>query len=311
MMRILVTGLGGPAGINVVSLLPRGSVVAACDSNPRKREDLLRTGNSGVRFYTVPHARSHEAFKRAANEIIKRERIDVLIPTVDEELLVFSYRPAHFNARVVVSPYMTVKTCDDKALLYESVRDEPFCPGFVVTDRRQGLASFGPGPVFMKPRRGRGSRGARLFKNYTEIPRELINTSNVFCEYLPGQEYTADVLCDLEGNLVLAVPRKRLEVIRGISKRGETQRHPEIEENVKKLCGILKFIGPSNMQFKADTSGEMKLVEINPRFSGGLPITAEAGADVPGFLYSMLSGKGIPQTEWREGVFENRIAGMK
>ncbi len=310
-MRILVTGLGGPAGINVVSLLPGGSVVAACDSNPRKREDLVRTGNSGVRFYTVPHARSHDAFKRAVNEIIKRERIDVLIPTVDEELLVFSYRPAHFNARIVVSPYTTVKTCDDKALLYESVRDEPFCPRYVVTDSRQGLAAFGPGPVFMKPRRGRGSRGTRLFQNYMEIPQELINRDNVFCEHLPGQEYTADVLCDLEGNPVVAVPRKRLEVRDGICTRGETQRHPEIEEKIKKLCSILRFIGPANMQFKADTSGRMKLVEINPRFSGGLPITAEAGANTAELLYSMLSGKGIPQTEWREGVFENRIMRMK
>ncbi len=307
-MRILVTGLGGPAGTNVVNLLPGGSVAAACDSNPKKREELVRTGNSGVRFYTVPHARSQDAFKRGINEIIRRESIDMVIPTVDEELLVFSYRPEHFNARIVVSPYTTIKICNDKALLYERVRDEPFCPGYVVTDSRQELAVFGPGSVFMKPRQGRGSRGTRLFQNYMEIPRELINRDNVFCEHLPGQEYTVDVLCDLEGNPVVTVPRKRLEVRAGISTRGETQRYPEIEENVKKLCSILRLIGPANIQFKADTSGKMKLVEINPRFSGGLPITAEAGANTAELLYRMLSGKGIPQINWKEGVFENRIA---
>lgn len=306
-MRILVTGLGGPAGTNVVNLLPSGSVVAACDSDPKKREELVRTGNSGVRFYTVPHARSHDAFKRAMNEIIKRENIDVLIPTVDEELPVFSYRPAHFNARVVVSPYITIKTCNDKALLYERLREEPFCPRYAVTDSRQGLAVFGPEQVFMKPRQGRGSRGTRSFQNYMEIPGELINRDNVFCEHLPGQEYTADVLCDLEGNPVVIVPRKRLDVRDGISTRGETQRHPEIEENIKKLCSILRLVGPSNMQFKADATGRMKLVEINPRFSGGLPITAESGANTAELLYRMLSGKSVPQADWREGVFENRI----
>ncbi len=306
-MRILVTGLGGPAGTNVVNLLPAGSVVAACDSNPKKREELARTGVSGVRFYTVPHARSHDAFKRAINEIIKRENIDVLIPTVDEELLVFSYRPEHFNARVVVSPYTTIKTCNDKALLYSAISDEPFCPRHVVTGTRQDLAVFGSGPVFMKPRQGRGSRGTRYFQNYAEIPQELISRDNVFCEHLPGQEYTVDVLCDLGGIPVVMVPRKRLDVISGISSRGETQRHPEIEEKVKKLCNILRFMGPSNMQFKADRTGSMKLVEINPRFSGGLPITAEAGANIPELLCMMLSGKDIPRTEWKEGIFNNRI----
>jgi carbamoyl-phosphate synthase large subunit len=306
-MRILVTGLGGPAGTNVVNYLPEGSVVAACDADPRKREELIRTGKTGVRFYTVPHASSQDAFKRAINEIIKRENIDVIIPTVDEELMVFSYRPEHFNARAVVSPYMTIKTCNDKALLYEKIREETFCPRCAVTDKKQELAIFGTWPIFMKPRIGRGSAGTHHFQNYTEISQELITRDRVFCEHLPGQEYTVDVLCDLGGSPLVIVPRKRLEVRGGISMKGETQRHPEIEEKVKKLCSILKFIGPVNMQFKADDSGSMKLVEINPRFSGGLPITADAGANTAGLLCRMLSGETVFPPEWREGVFENRI----
>lgn len=306
-MRILVTGLGGPAGTNVVNCLPEGSVIAACDANPAKKEELARTGKRGVRFYTVPHASSSDAFKRAINEIIRRDNIDAVIPTVDEELMVFSYRPEHFNARVVVSPYITIKTCNDKALLYDRVRDEAFCPDYAVTGSRQELARFGTGPVFMKPRVGRGSAGTQLFRNYTEIPQEDITVSNMFCENLPGDEYTVDVLCDLDGIPVVIVPRKRLEVRSGISMRGETRKHPEIEENVKKLCSILKFIGPANMQFKADPSGRMKLVEINPRFSGGLPITADAGANTAELLYRMLSGERPEPHEWREGVFENRI----
>ncbi len=219
-MKILITGLGGPAGISVVSLLPDGSVGAVCDSDPRKREDLERIGKADVRFYTVPHGDRRDAFKRAINEIIRRENIDTIIPMVDEELVTFSYRPEHFNARIVVSPYITIKTCNDKALLYDKVRDNPFCPMYTVTNKKQDLAVFGPGPVFMKPRVGRGSRGTRFFNNYTEIPKEDVSNRNVFCEYLPGQEYTVDVLCDFDGTPVVIVPRKRLETKRGISMIG-------------------------------------------------------------------------------------------
>jgi carbamoyl-phosphate synthase large subunit len=307
-MKILVTGLGGPAGTNVVALLPKGAVGAACDADPRKKADLERVGRGDVRFYTVPHGVTQDAFKRAINEIIRRNNIDVIIPTVDEELLVFSYRSEHFNARIVSSPYQTIKTCNDKALLYEKVSDQTFCPRHMVTDKRQDLAVFGTAPVFMKPRTGRGSRGTRHFNNYTEIPQELITDKNVFCEYLPGQEYTVDVLCNFEGEPVVIVPRKRLETRNGISIRGETQKNPEIEENVKKLCLILKFIGPSNMQFKADSEGVMKLVEINPRFSGGLPITAASGANTPELLYRLLQGEQVKEPSWTEGTFENSIA---
>ncbi len=306
-MRILVTGVGGPAGTNVVGLLPAGSVKAACDSDPAKRQELRRIGREDVRFYTVPNARSTDAFKRAVNSIIKKEGIDCIIPTVDEELLAFSRRPGDFNARVMVSPYETVKTCIDKALLYEKVKGQPFCPRHVVTGNRQDLALFGTEPVFMKPRVGRGSRGTSMFTNYSCIPDERITADNIFCEYLPGQEYTADVLCGLDGRPLVTVPRKRLETRKGTSMKGETHRNPQILDNVKKLCGILKFIGPANMQFKPDSKGLMKLVEINPRFSGGLPITAEAGANTPVFLVRMLSGEKVAPPEWREGVFENRL----
>lgn len=306
-MRILVTGLGGPAGTNVVNFLPPESVAAACDADPTKRTELERIGRPDVKFFTVPHAGNKDAFKMAINQIVIRYNIDTVIPTVDEELMVLSYRPEHIDARVIVSPYPTIKACNDKALLYESLRDKSFCPGYVVTDNRQDLASFGTEPVFMKPRTGRGSRGIMLFSNYVEIPQELINKGNIFCENLPGQEYTADCLFDPEGNPIVMVPRKRVEVNNGISARGETQRHPEIEENIKKLSSIFKFIGPVNIQFKADPAGRMKLVEVNPRFSGGLPITAEAGVNIPELLCRMLSDQHVTAPAWREGVFENKI----
>ncbi len=61
------------------------------------------------------------------------------------------------------------------------------------------------------------------------------------------------------------------------------------------------------MQFKAGSEGRMKLVEINPRFSGGLPITAESGANTPELLYRMLKGEHVTEPVWKEGVFENKI----
>jgi carbamoyl-phosphate synthase large subunit len=306
-MRILVTGLGGPAGTNVVNFMPDGAVVAASDSDSSKKAELQRIGKADVKFFTVPPAINSDAFRHAISQIVISENIDVVIPTVDEELLVLSCRQEEINARIVVSPYETIRTCSDKALLYEKLSGQPFCPRYVVAENRQDLSRLGTGNVFMKPRRGRGSRGVRSFNGYTEIPEDKINKDNVFCENLPGQEYTTDCLFDFDGTPLVIVPRKRLEVKGGVSSRGETERHGEITENVKKLSGIFKFIGHVNIQFKADPSGMMKLVEINPRFSGGLPITAESGANTAELLYELLSGNRVKEPAWKEGVFENKI----
>ncbi len=306
-MRIMVTGLGGMAGTNVVKLMPKGSVVAACDANPTMRSELQRISMPEVKFFTVPHASNKDAFKMAINQIVIRYNIDTIIPTVDEELMVLSYRPEHVDAEVIVSPYATIRTCNDKAKLFEAVQEESFGPRFVVTESKQDLASFGTSRIFMKPRVGRGSRGVQAFQNYSEIPNELVNKQNVFCEYLPGTEYTVDCLFDMDGRPIVIVPRKRLEIFQGKSAVGETQRNPVLEDNVKKLSALFKFIGHVNIQFKPDNDGTFKLVEINPRFSGGLPITAEAGANTPELLYQLLSGENVCPPVWKEGVFENTL----
>ncbi len=36
--------------------------------------------------------------------------------------------------------------------------------------------------------------------------------------------------------------------------------------------------------------------EINPRFSGGIPLTIEAGADFPRMLVDLVAGKRVPAT---------------
>ena len=152
-----------------------------------------------------------------------------------------------------------------------------------------------------RPRdRSSGADQGRVFDLGNRVIAQGPVKENVFCEFLPGTEYTVDCLFDMEGEPVVIVPRKRLEVFNGKSSLGETQRNPILEDNVKKLSALFKFIGHVNIQFKPDQDGTFKLVEINPRFSGGLPITAEAGANTPELLFKLLSGEKVSPPAWQE-----------
>ena len=64
----------------------------------------------------------------------------------------------------------------------------------------------------------------------------------------------------------------------------------------------LKFIGPINIQFKLDSQGIPKLVEINPRLSGGFPITAASGINTLELLYKLIKGERINPDSlvWKE-----------
>jgi carbamoyl-phosphate synthase large subunit len=195
-----------------------------------------------------------------------------------------------------------VEVCNDKFLFYERFREYGFSPRYVVTDRKEDLAVFGREKIFMKPRIGRGSRGTRIFDDFGEIPDELVNRSNVFCEYLPGHEYTADVLCGFDGKPIVIMPRKRLEVLKGVCVKGRMEKNRKIIKNIEKMCEVLKFTGPINIQFKLDSKGTPKLVEANPRFSGGLPISIKAGVNPLTLLYDLVQGKKIEREKlaWKE-----------
>ena len=54
----------------------------------------------------------------------------------------------------------------------------------------------------------------------------------------------------------------------------------------------LPFRGPINIQCRVH-KGRPTVFEINPRFSGGIPLTIEAGADFPAMLLQLHAGRPV------------------
>ncbi len=72
----------------------------------------------------------------------------------------------------------------------------------------------------------------------------------------------------------------------------------------KKLLDALCWVGPAMVEFKRHPgTGELKLLEINPRFWGMLPLAIEAGVDFPHLLYRLACGENFdPVTKYQAGV---------
>ena len=103
-----------------------------------------------------------------------------------------------------------------------------------------------------------------------------------------------DVLVDRDGSVAACVPRWRLETKSGISTKGLTFDDERVLGVVTQAVGLLGVQGVVNVQGFVDDRSEtpVQIVELNPRFSGGLPLSLAAGADLVGeFLRGTL---GLP-----------------
>ncbi len=292
---VVVTGAGGPAGVAVVrTLVDRGEQVVAVDADPE-----------GVGLALAPLARVvPRAGDGALIDALCALSTEVggataLVPTVAEELAELHggrERLAAAGVQLWLPDPEAVATCLDKArfaaaMAAAGVPVPPTAPA-----ERGGPAPTLPGPWVVKPRFGRGSRHVLFAESEAELAAALLLVPDpIVQQRAPGTEFTADALVDRNHELVGLVCRWRLETRGGISTRGTTFVDPAVTEAVAGALAAADLEGPANVQGFAEGSS-VWITEINPRFSGGLPLSLAAGADLVGEYLRAVRG-GAPRPE--------------
>lgn len=102
-------------------------------------------------------------------------------------------------------------------------------------------------------------------------------------EYLEGREYSVDCVGD-NGKLIVAVPRKKPQSSAATGQRIDM--HADILAACATLTENYGLNGCFNVQFR-ETGGQPRLLEINPRMSGGISMACAAGPNLP---YIALAG---------------------
>jgi carbamoyl-phosphate synthase large subunit len=226
--------------------------------------------------------------------IASAERVSLVVPTIDDELPLFSAAIPLFNnagIRVAVSPLATTLLCNDKYATCRALAEKGIAAAAsYLPSSMPASPSF---PLFIKPRRGRGGVGAFAIHNAREleffldyVPEPLVQ------DYLTGPEFTIDMLCDFAGRPLSIVPRERVVIRAGVIDRGRTVKDPALIELAEACAAALSFAGAVNVQCRV-VDGRPTVFEINPRFSGGIPLTIEAGADFPSMLVRLAAGRRV------------------
>lgn len=331
MIRVLVTAIGGGGHgdqiFKALRLAPPGRyTIFGADANPHCPQAALVQ-----RFFTLPPARDPE-YMTVLLRTCKELGVKALFHGCEPELLLFAANRQRIEEAGIFLPIndtALIQLCMDKAKTNARLAELGFpAPRYVSVTRESEFEAVDWFPVVVKPTVG-GSGSANVFiaqdmKELKALAAYLglggITSGFVVQEYVgtPDQEFTVGVLHDLDGRYVNAIAVKRhlnsglsvrtsvnnrtgrkelgsrLVISSGVS-QGDIGRYEEVTKQCREIADRLGSRGPLNLQCRF-VDGNVRVFEINPRFSGTTSLRAMVGLNEPDLLMRRhLLGQDIGQ----------------
>jgi len=239
--------------------------------------------------------------------------IDLIIPLIDSDLLPLARAKPRFaeaGGTVVVSEARTVEICRDKLKAFHHLTAARIDTPRTWTYEEARRMANPPLPVFVKPRAGSAGAGLHLIEtryDLEQIPRWVDDP--IVQEYVRGEEFTLDAYTGFDGRPACVVPRRRIRVRGGEVSQAQVVLDPEVIAIGRKVVGALQGCrGVVTIQCIRAFNGRISVIEINPRFGGGVPLSIAAGADMPRWLLAEHLGRKptIPETATRDSLVMSR-----
>lgn len=242
-------------------------------------------------------------------QICKEDKIDLLIPTIDTDLVALSENRERFKdigTHVMISAPDKIQICRDKNNTSKFFMDCGLRAPMPVNDWRMYDAGY---PAFIKPKDGSSSINAYKVKSVEELEVYAGQVEDYIVQpFVDGHEYTIDIFCDWDGNPVSIVPRERLQVRAGEVLKTQICMDQIMIEESKILCSVFKPCGPLTVQFIRDATGIDWFIEINPRFGGGAPLSMKAGARSAEAILKLMDGDEVSYcTDISDGAIYSRF----
>ncbi len=307
MIRILFTGVG-----RRIELLQAFRNAALVLNKDLKIYDADMAGTAPALAY-CDYVRRVVAMKNPAYiddliEICKEDKIDLLIPTIDTDLMILSENRESFEqigTKVMISAPDKIIICRDKNNTSQFFVDCGLHAPMPVNDWKEYKSGY---PAFIKPKDGSSSINAFKVENEEELEVYASQVEDYIIQpFVSGKEYTIDVFCDWNGNPISIVPRERIQIRAGEVLKTQIFMDQTMIEESKALCKAFKPCGPMTVQLIRDDEGVDWFIEINPRFGGGAPLSMKAGARSAEAILRLLDNEGIGDYQISDGAIYSRF----
>ena len=245
--------------------------------------------------YLVPSIMDEFNYIQSLLDICKKENIDMLLSFYDLDYFVISKYINEFKSIGVIpiiSSFEVNSIAFDKFKTYQFLKNNGFnTPKTWLSKDYTKLRKI-DFPVIVKPRFGFGSKYIQLANNHDEIEfflRYYKDNELIIQEFLEGEEYSFDILSDLNSRTIVAVTKRKIKMRAGETDQGYAIHNDRLTNLAYRLSQQLKHVGPLDVDFFM-VNDEPFILEFNPRFGGGYPITHLAGVDFTKLIIDMVKG---------------------
>ena len=268
---ILLTGVG--KRYDIVSAFSRLAFTIAADPNP------LAPAQYAADVQVVPPRIDDAGYTDFLAQLVEKHDVRAVIPLTDLDIHVLAAAdlPAFVPSPDVCSA-MYDKYAAHELLLSLGLPSPPtVLPG-------QEPDSY---PVMVKPRQGSGARSIHHARTRQEMEFfiDYVDEPVMIQRLMDGPEFSIDLLCDLDGRCLNAIPRTMLESRGGESIKGQVIDDPVLIELAREVAETLPLRGPGTVQVFRDSEIGIGITDINPRFGGAFPAP----------MYAALDGRSYPE----------------
>jgi predicted ATP-grasp superfamily ATP-dependent carboligase len=323
---VLVTDAARGSAIAIIRSLGRqGLRVIAADSEPRSPGFYSRFASERLRY--PPPAQAPDELVETLVQAAHERRIDLIVPVTDETVMPLSAARRRFEgvcALAIPEPEALAASSDKLATVELAAKLEIPAPRTVVVTTAGEALAAAPAlgwPVVVKPRWSRKTDEGGALQRFevvyaadegrlAEEMRRLEGRCEVLLqEYYAGDGHGVELLLH-EGRPLAAFQHRRLRevpITGGASSfRESAPLDPLLYDYSARLLAELRWTGLAMVEFKLGEEGP-RLMEINGRIWGSLPLAVKSGMDFPARLAALYLGEppapnGPPDTGYALGV---------
>lgn len=303
MQKLLLSGLGGSLFPYLHEKLSSKYELYYVDS-----DNSLTSLYPNYSFFPAPSV-TDSLYTEFIKQIIFKFGVDVYIPLIDEELVSAKLEVEGFNNVKVLTP--TTEFCELSLNKFKLMK--------VLSEKGISIINSWIGkdipewnyPIFVKPVSGRGSRGIKKIDN-----NEQLNAYYILEGYLPNEILIQELISGIEYTIgatvnnfndLLSVSIKRVIRKKGITQIAVTEENELLTFVVKQVVKELRPCGPINIQLFLTAENEVKIFEINPRFSTTTVMSYADDIDEIGLFLEYYNNRYIQEpVQPRAGIILHR-----
>lgn len=276
--------------------------------------------------YQVPRG-TDPAYADVLLEICKKEKVDILLPIMSVELEALAEKKRTFSEAgtlVSLSDPKPLAIANNKRKLFDYMKAQglPCAQYYAIRSNEELLRcakilGYPDKQVCVKATDGSGSRGFRILSEkvsrldmflHEKPSAGIIRLSELVdilaeaekfpellvMEYLPGAEYSVDLLAD-HGKVLVSCCRKSLRMENSIMLEAVIEKNPSVMKLCNTVTEKLGLDGNIGFDIRERDDGTPVIMECNPRITAGIPFFAHAGVNLPYLCVKKILGEELPK----------------